>query len=69
MLDKFAPKEVVHLGDTIMAALLSLFLLTNAARMFVGLTRDDNIPASALSGADRLADSSGRHADAVEELQ
>jgi nitrate reductase gamma subunit len=45
MLDKFAPKEMVHLGDTIMAALLSLFLLTNAARMFVGLTRDDQIPA------------------------
>ena len=45
MLDKFAPKEMVHLGDTIMAALLSLFLLSNAARMFVGLD-----PRSADSG-------------------
>jgi hypothetical protein len=45
MLDKFAPKEMVHLGDTIMAALLSLLLLINAARMFFGLTRDDQIPA------------------------
>jgi ferredoxin len=45
MLDKFAPKEMVHLGDTIMAALLSLLLLANAARMFLGLTRDGNIPA------------------------
>ncbi len=46
MLDKFAPKETVHLGDTIMAALLSFFLLTNAARMFVALTRGQKIPAS-----------------------
>jgi nitrate reductase gamma subunit len=45
MLDKFAPKETVHLGDTIMAALLSFFLLTNAARMFAGLTRGQQIPA------------------------
>jgi ferredoxin len=45
MLDKFAPKEMVHMGDTIMAALLSLLLLANAARMFLGLTRDGNIPA------------------------
>jgi quinone-modifying oxidoreductase, subunit QmoC len=44
MLDKFAPTEMVHLGDRIMAALLSFFLLTNAARMFVGLTRGGNIP-------------------------
>ena len=45
MLDKFAPKAMVHLGDAIMAALLSLLLLINAARMFLGLTRDDLIPA------------------------
>jgi ferredoxin len=47
MLDKFAPKEMVHIGDAIMASLLSLLLLANAARMFIGLTRDDKIPASA----------------------
>ena len=45
MLDKFAPKEMVHLGDRILAALLSLLLLVNAARMFLGLTHDDHIPA------------------------
>jgi ferredoxin len=45
MLDRFAPKEMVHLGDAIMASLLSLLLLINAARMFLGLTRDDHIPA------------------------
>ena len=45
MLDKFAPKAMVHLGDAIMAALLSLLLLINAARMFLGLTRDQQIPA------------------------
>jgi ferredoxin len=45
MLDKFAPKAMVHLGDAIMAALLSLLLVINAARMFLGLTRDDRIPA------------------------
>lgn len=46
MLDRFAPKEIVHLGDTIMAALLSFFLLTNAARMFVALTRRAGLPVS-----------------------
>jgi nitrate reductase gamma subunit len=45
MLDKFAPKEMVHLADAIMATMLSLFLLSNAARMVVGLTRGQQIPA------------------------
>jgi len=46
MLDRFAPKEVVHLGDTIMALVLSFFLLTNAWRMFSALTSRSNIPFS-----------------------
>ncbi len=46
MLDRFAPKEVVHLGDTIMALVLSFFLLTNAWRMFSALTSRSSIPFS-----------------------
>jgi ferredoxin len=34
MLTHFAPKEVVHWGDMILAALLGALLLSNAARMF-----------------------------------
>ena len=45
MLDKFAPKEIVHLGDTLMAAVLSSFLLINAVRMFRRITRREKIPA------------------------
>ncbi len=45
MLGKFAPVEIVHRGDTILALLLSFFLLTNAARMFYRLTRGQKIPA------------------------
>ncbi len=44
MLDRFAPTMVVHFGDAILASLLSFFLLTNAARMFIYLTRGRNIP-------------------------
>jgi nitrate reductase gamma subunit len=44
MLDRFAPKHVVHLGDAVMAFLLSAFLLSNAARMFSGMTRGSKIP-------------------------
>jgi ferredoxin len=44
MLDKFAPTAIVHWGDTVLALLLSFFLLTNAARMFSRLTRAHNIP-------------------------
>lgn len=46
MLDKFAPKEIVHLGDRIMAALLSFLLLSNAARMFFRVTNGKGIPIS-----------------------
>lgn len=45
MLDKFAPKEIVHLADRMLAALLTLLLLVNAWRMLSGLTRGDKIPA------------------------
>jgi nitrate reductase gamma subunit len=44
MLDKFAPVMTVHHGDAIMAAILSFFLLTNAARMFFALTQGKGIP-------------------------
>ncbi len=44
MLQKFAPVGIVDLGDRIMACVLGLLLLSNAARMFMGLTRDDNLP-------------------------
>jgi quinone-modifying oxidoreductase subunit QmoC len=44
MLDKFAPKEIVHIGDTLLASLLGVLLLTNAARMFRMVTRDTHIP-------------------------
>ncbi len=44
MLDKFAPVKMVHLGDTVLALMLAFFLLTNASRMFVYLTRRNNIP-------------------------
>jgi quinone-modifying oxidoreductase, subunit QmoC len=45
MLDKFAPVGIVHRADTVMALLLSFFLLTNAARMFWFLTAGKDIPA------------------------
>jgi ferredoxin len=45
MLDRFAPVEIVDWGDKVLAALLGLLLLSNAARMFAGLTRGEKIPA------------------------
>lgn len=45
MLDKFAPKEMVHIGDTVLAAVLSSLLLVNALRMFLRLTKGDSTPA------------------------
>ncbi len=45
MLEKFAPVGIVDWGDRIMAALLGILLLSNAARMFSGLTRGAKIPA------------------------
>lgn len=47
-LAKFAPKEVVHRGDTILAALLGVLLLSNAARMVLFVRRHG---ASASAGA------------------
>ncbi len=44
MLDRFAPVGIVDVGDRIMAVILGLLLLTNAARMFSRLTRDEKIP-------------------------
>ncbi len=44
MLDRFAPVGIVDVGDRIMAAILGLLLLTNAARMFSRLTRGEKIP-------------------------
>jgi hypothetical protein len=44
-LESFAPVEVVHRADTIMALGLGLLLAINAARMFRFLTRDTAIPA------------------------
>ncbi len=46
MLDKFAPADIVDIGDRIMAVALALLLLSNASRMFIGLTRGENIPFS-----------------------
>ncbi len=46
MLDKFAPIDIVDWGDRIMAAVLGLLLLSNAARMFYGLTKGEKIPFS-----------------------
>ena len=44
MLDHFAPKDVVHTADRILAGVLSLLLLSNALRMFRYLTRNRQIP-------------------------
>ncbi|MCL5268911.1 MAG: 4Fe-4S dicluster domain-containing protein [Bacteroidetes bacterium] len=46
MLDRFAPVGIVDWGDRIMATILGLLLLINAARMFSGLTRGEKIPLS-----------------------
>jgi ferredoxin len=44
MLNKFAPVDIVDWGDRIMAAFLGLLLISNAARMFNGLTKGEDIP-------------------------
>jgi ferredoxin len=46
MLERFAPVRMVHLGDTILALLLTLFVLSNAARMLVELNKGESIPVS-----------------------
>jgi len=43
-LDRFAPKEIVHWGDLVLAAVLTFFLLTNAARMFFRVTQGERLP-------------------------
>jgi len=43
-LDQFAPKETVHVADRLLALLLGVLLLVNAARMFRALTRGKDIP-------------------------
>jgi ferredoxin len=47
MLQYFAPKEIVHSGDLVLAGLLSFFLLSNAARMFRFATKGEKIPPAA----------------------
>lgn len=47
MLDRFAPKTIVHPADGLFASTLALLLLINAARMFRRLTRNRDIPAAA----------------------
>ncbi|HUB32869.1 MAG TPA: 4Fe-4S dicluster domain-containing protein [Bryobacteraceae bacterium] len=44
MLDRFAPKHIVHLADNILAAGLGLLLLSNGWRMLRALTRGRSIP-------------------------
>lgn len=44
MLDRFAPKEIVHKGDLLLAAVLAFFLLTNAVRMFFRVTQGERLP-------------------------
>jgi hypothetical protein len=46
MLERFAPVKTVHIGDAILASLLGLLLLGNAARMFRRATRDTRISLS-----------------------
>jgi len=46
-LENFAPKEIVHWGDLIMAALLVFFLLSNAARMWSFVMRGTRASISA----------------------
>jgi ferredoxin len=47
-LSLFAPKEMVHLGDVLLATALALLLLSNAARMFYYIQRaHPSIPISA----------------------
>jgi ferredoxin len=46
MLDRFAPIEIAHRADQLLALVLGLFLFSNAARMFFHLTRGRNVPAS-----------------------
>ncbi len=44
-LNMFAPIELAHLGDTVLAVVLGALVLSNVARMFYYLTRGHDIPA------------------------
>jgi len=47
MLQFFAPKDYVHVGDLILAALLGVLLLSNSLRMITWVMRGANVPLSA----------------------
>jgi len=47
-LEHFAPKEIVHVGDLVLAAVMGFFLLTNAARMAFRVWRGTGLPWSRL---------------------
>ena len=51
MLEHFAPRDVVHAGDLVLAAVMGLFLLTNAARMAHWVRRGASVPWSGLLAA------------------
>jgi len=42
-LEHFAPKDMVHIGDLILAGLLGFFLLSNAARMWYFIMRGEQV--------------------------
>ncbi|MBN2384772.1 4Fe-4S dicluster domain-containing protein [bacterium] len=46
-LDIFAPRHIVHWGDVVLAVILSVFLLSNAARMVYFNMRSYRVPGSA----------------------
>lgn len=51
MLERFAPKDVVHVGDLVLAAVMGVFLLTNAARMAFRVWRGTGLPWPRLAAA------------------
>jgi hypothetical protein len=51
MLEHFAPRDVVHVGDLVLAAVMGFFLLTNAARMALRVWRGTGLPWSRLPAA------------------
>jgi hypothetical protein len=53
MLEHFAPRDVVHIGDLVLAAVMGFFLLTNAARMALRVWRGTGLPWSRLPAAVR----------------
>ena len=53
MLEHFAPRDVVHVGDLVLAAVMGFFLLTNAARMAFRVWRGDRPAVVAASCGER----------------